>query len=254
MRGSSRLLFVAVAVGLALCAMAAPAALAAQPRVKILSDGQGAILSKGSVEAKVTATVRRGRRLTLAVKGRSSTFDQPRLSALTEARTLRFHRSGSKTVNLALSAAGRSEIKSCEARTLQVSAGGATDSADLVRQSALLQAEAGRPLKGRASATSSGPRAARSACCPSPTTSTPPRIRAPTPGGGSPSGRDAMPTNVSDVHIDPAPYRRNDGFSPGQSIVAAGAGPRQPDRSGEHSTRSRSTTLGATPTATRRWS
>ncbi len=31
--------------------------------------------------------------------------------------------------------------------------------------------------------------------------------------------RDAMPTNSSDVHIDPAPYARNDGFSPGQTIV-----------------------------------
>ena len=30
---------------------------------------------------------------------------------------------------------------------------------------------------------------------------------------------DAMPANSSNVHIDPAPYARNDGFSPGQTIV-----------------------------------
>ena len=57
MRGSSRLLFVAAA----LCALAftAPAALAAKPKVEILSDGQGAILSKGSLKARVTVAVRR---------------------------------------------------------------------------------------------------------------------------------------------------------------------------------------------------
>ena len=29
----------------------------------------------------------------------------------------------------------------------------------------------------------------------------------------------AMPANVSNVHVDAAPYDRNDGFSPGQAIV-----------------------------------
>ena len=51
-RGSSRYLLVAVA----LCALGwtAPAALAAQPKVKVLSDGQAAILSSGAIKAKVS--------------------------------------------------------------------------------------------------------------------------------------------------------------------------------------------------------
>ncbi len=81
MRGSSRYLFVAVA----LCALAwsAPAALAAKPKVKILSDGQSAILAKGSIKARSTVAVRRGRTVKVAVKGRSATFDQPRFAKLT---------------------------------------------------------------------------------------------------------------------------------------------------------------------------
>ena len=132
MRGSSRLVFVAAA----LCALAftAPAALAAKPKVEILSDGQAAILSKGSLKARVTVAVNRGHSFTVAVKGRSSTFDRPHLAALTETRRLRFHRSGSKTVELALRPGARGEIKSCEARTLRVSAGAGGDSAALVRQ------------------------------------------------------------------------------------------------------------------------
>ena len=135
MRRSSRLLFVAVALCSAL-AFAAPAALAAKPRVEVLSDGQGAILANGSLKAEVTVKLTRGRPATVSVKGASSTFDEPRFAALTESRSLSFRRSGSKTVKLALRPGARSEIRSCEGRTLRVSAGSGAGSAALVRDTA----------------------------------------------------------------------------------------------------------------------
>ena len=128
MRGSSRLLFVALA--LFAFAFSATAAIAAEPGVRILSDGQNAILSKNGLKAKVRAD--RGTDVT--VKGLSATFDKPQFTALTESRSLAFRRSGAKTVELPLTKAGRRAVKSCQARTLRVKAGPGHATADLVRE------------------------------------------------------------------------------------------------------------------------
>ena len=233
MRRSSRLLFVAVALCSAL-AFAAPAALAAKPRVEVLSDGQGAILANGSLKAEVTVKLTRGRPATVSVKGASSTFDEPRFAALTESRSLSFRRSGSKTVKLALRPGARSEIRSCEGRTLRVSAGSA---AGRPRWSAtpprVSRSRSTSPAPR--SATSSASRAARSACCPSPTTSTPPRTPSSNTGRRIDFKSDAMPANSSDVHIDPPPTREPTGSAPGRrsscgcrvSTTPAGAGQHQ---------------------------
>ena len=199
-------------------ALAAPAAFAAQPSVKILANGQGAILSDGSLKAKVTVSARPGGALTVPVQGRSSTFDQPRPSALTAQRNVRFAHSGSKLVELPLTAAGRSAVAGCEARNLQVRAGGGEGSASLVRDTAECKP---KPVDlSRASECDFIGQQSGSLCLlPFPddfytvadsSTATGRRINLQTA---------AMPANVSNVHVDAAPYDLNDGFSPGQAIV-----------------------------------
>ncbi len=216
MRGSSRFVFVAVA----LCALAwsAPTALAAKPRVKVLSDGQAAILSSGAIKAKVSVSTRRGHPVAVAVKGSSATFDQPRFASLTKTRTLRFHHTGSKTVKLALSAAGKRRIDSCASRTLRVRAGAGRDSASLVRQTPSC-----RPKPVDLSAASEcdfiGQQAGSLCMLPFPDDFYTVKDTSSNTGRRIAFQTDAMPANSSDVHIDAGPYRRNDGFSPGQAIV-----------------------------------
>ena len=216
MRGSSRLLFVAVA----LCALAfaAPSALAAKPEVQVLSQGQSAILAKGSLKAKVTLRLKRGRRATVAVKGASATFDDPRFAALTETRRLHFRHSGSKTVSLALRPGARGEVKSCEARTLRVRAGKGRDTAALLRQRADCKP---KPIDlSRASECDFIGQQQGSLCMlPFPDDFYTAKDASTNTGRRLAFKSDAMPANASQVHIDPTPYARNDGFSPGQAIV-----------------------------------
>ena len=217
MRRSSRLLFVAVALCFAL-AFAAPAALAAKPRVEVLSDGQGAILANGSLKAEVTVKLTRGRPATVSVKGASSTFDEPRFAALTESRSLSFRRSGSKTVKLALRPGARSEIRSCEGRTLRVSAGSGAGSAALVRDTASCEP---KPVDlSRASQCDFIGQQQGSLCMlPFPDDFYTAKEASSNTGRRIDFQSDAMPANSSDVHIDPTSYARADGFSPGQAIV-----------------------------------
>ncbi|MGB3099199.1 MAG: hypothetical protein WBB30_07910, partial [Solirubrobacterales bacterium] len=101
MRGSPKLLLALIAI----CAFAltATSAQAAKPQVKLLSKGQSGILANGSVKARVTLKVRKGRRAKVKVRGLSSTFDRPKYRALTKSRRLIFKRSSSKKVRLPLS-------------------------------------------------------------------------------------------------------------------------------------------------------
>ncbi len=216
MRGSSRYLLVAAA----LCALAwtAPAALAAKSKVKILGDGQAAILSSGAIKAKVSVATRRGRSVAVAVNGRSATFDHPRFTALTETRTLRFHHSGSKTVKLALSAAGKRQIDSCEARTLRVRAGTGSDSANLVRQTPSCKPKP-IDLSHASKCDFIGQQSGSLCMLPFPDDFYTVKDPSSNTGRRIAFKSDAMPANASNVRVDPTPYARNDGFSPGQTIV-----------------------------------
>ncbi|MGH8584879.1 MAG: hypothetical protein ACREWE_01380 [Gammaproteobacteria bacterium] len=78
------------------------------------------------------------------VRGYSSTYDDPDFTRLTKTRAVRLR--GAKAsapsqrvqvVRLRLTAEGRKQIASCEARTLRVEAGGASDQAKLVRDTRL---------------------------------------------------------------------------------------------------------------------
>ncbi|MBK5116148.1 MAG: hypothetical protein JJE23_04415, partial [Thermoleophilia bacterium] len=89
MRGSTKLLLALIAI----CAFAltATSAQAAKPQVKLLSKGQSGILANGSVKARVTLKVRKGRRakvkVKVKVKGFSATFDRPPTVAATSSGT-----------------------------------------------------------------------------------------------------------------------------------------------------------------------
>ena len=61
----------------------------------------------------------------------------------------------------------------------------------------------------------------------SPTTSTRARTGTRRPAGACTSIARPMPANTKGVHIDPAQWNRNDGFSPGITIVVRVPGPRQ---------------------------
>ncbi len=196
--------------------LVASPALAAEPKVKVLSDSQKAILSQGSLKAMVT--VRRGGGRTVSVRGRSSTFDQPRFTALTKSRSLSFAHPGSKIAELPLTAGGRAGIESCAARTLQVSAGAGEGSAALVRNTGTCKPKP-VDLSRAGDCDFIGQQDGSMCMLPFPddyytvadsSAATGRRVNLKTPG---------MPANVSDVHIDAASYDLNDGFSPGQAIV-----------------------------------
>ncbi|MGB6426465.1 MAG: hypothetical protein WBF18_14390 [Solirubrobacterales bacterium] len=216
MRGSTKLLLALIAIWA--FALTATSAQAAKPQVKLLSKGQSGILANGSVKARVTLKVRKGRRAKVKVRGLSSTFDRPKYRALTKSRRLIFKRSSSKKVRLPLSSSGKSAVESCRGRTLRVKAGASKASRELVRQSAACKP---RPLDlSRASQCNFIGSAGDSLCMlpfpddfhtvPDPATETGRRINFQSA---------AMPANSASVHIAAAPYNANDGFSPGQGIV-----------------------------------
>ncbi len=219
MRGSSRLLFVALA--LCVFALGATTANAAKPKVEIVAEGQNAILSKNGLKAKVKVKVRGGEKVKVKVRGLSSTYDQRKFGALTKTRRLTFKRSGSKTVKLPLTSAGRNAVKSCQPRTLRVKAGPGKATGDLVRQTKACKPKSiGLGTAERCDFI--GQRSGSECLLPFPdnfytvtdsSTKTGRRINLKTASMPANSGAPA-------VHMDAAPYNSNDGFSPGQSIVA----------------------------------
>ena len=188
---------------------------AGQAGVKLLSSGQKAILGQGGLRVRVSAGRGGG---AVLVRGLSSTFDQPKPKALTEPRRVSLPGSGSTVVKLALHPGGRAEVGSCEARTLRVSAGAAEDSAALLRDTAACKPKP-IDLSRAGQCDFIGQQSGSMCLLPFPddyytvadsSTATGRRVNLQTP---------AMPANVSDVHVDAAPYDLNDGFSPGQAIV-----------------------------------
>ncbi len=186
--------------------------------MRILSGGQGAILSRGSLKARVTVSEQDRRCGYRPGAGAILDLRPAPVRRLTRSRSLSFAHSGSKLVELPLTAAGKAAIRSCEARTLQVRAGRGRGTASLVRDSAACKPKQ-IDLSRASECDFIGQQSGSMCLLPFPddfysvadsSTATGRRINLQT---------GAMPANVSDVHIDAAPYDRNDGFSPGQPIV-----------------------------------
>jgi hypothetical protein len=229
------LLALALSATLAAVLAAGPASAAKGMKVslKVKTDGQKEIL-KGGVKVRVKAKgklarkARKGKRVKVKVKLASSTFDTKRAGQLAKPKKVRLSRSGKGVAKLKLTADGRSQVESCEARTLEASARGATATADLVRDS--------KPCKPKTIDLS---RAEECDFIGAQDTS---RCMLPFPDDyytsedpDTATGRridfaaGATPANAGGTHIDPEPYAQSDGFSPGQAIVVRVPGLDNPD-------------------------
>jgi hypothetical protein len=179
-------------------------------RVAILGATQTKILKRG-LRVRLPKKHRRG----MKVKATSTTFDDRTPSRLTKVGHARRHK---RIVRLKLTQAGRAAISSCEARQIQVRAGKKRRGIDLVRNSAGC---APKPIDLSRAADCDFIGQQQGSLCllpfpddyytaPDPSTATGRRID---------FHAAAMPANTGGTPIDPAPYLRNDGFSPGQGIV-----------------------------------
>jgi len=238
----SRLLIALLA--LALCAGLAATASAdtvakgkKKVALKIVSDSQAGILQSG-VEVKVKAKgklakkARRGKRPKVKVKLSSSTFDTAKAGQLAKPEKLRLSKRGKGFAEIELSKDGRSQVASCEARTLVASARGATAKRDLVRDTADCKP---KPID-----------LSRADACDFIGAQDTSRCMLPFPDdyytsedADTETGKridfkpDAAPANTGDVHLDPADYAGNDGFSPGQTIVVRVPGLDNPEALGQ---------------------
>ena len=220
------LLALALCAGLAATASADTVATAKGKKkvsLKIVSDSQAGILQSG-VEVKVKAKgklakkARRGKRPKVKVKLSSSTFDTAKAGQLAKPEKLRLSKRGKGFAEIELSKDGRSQVASCEARTLVASARGATAKRDLVRDTADCKP---KPIDlSRADACDFIGAQDTSRCMlPFPDDYYTSEDASTETGKRIDFKPDAAPANTSDVHLDPADYAGNDGFSPGQTIV-----------------------------------
>ncbi len=214
MRGSSKLAAVMVAVfccGAVTYALPASAGAGKKAKgVALLGTGQTKLLKRG-----LRVRLPRKHSGGLKVRATSTTFDDPAPAPLTK---VGHPRKGKRIVNLKLTAAGRAEVATCEARTIRVRAGKRATTASLTRNS---PACSPKPIDlSRASDCDFIGQQQGSLCLlPFPddyytvadqSTATGRRIDFHTGG---------MPKNASSVPINPSPYSLNDGFSPGVGMV-----------------------------------
>ncbi|MGZ5359179.1 MAG: hypothetical protein ACXWF9_09320 [Solirubrobacterales bacterium] len=174
--------------------------------------------------ATQTAILKRG--VTLRLRGRgkvkvsvsSSTFDEPEAGRLTRKRVVKLGRDGRARVRLKLTAEGRREVASCEARRLIARGGGRKARTALVRTTA---ACAPKPvdLSRAGECDFIGQQAGSRCLLPFPddynTVADPS-----SPTGGRVSLRTAaMPRDSGGTPFDAAPYNASDGFSQGATIL-----------------------------------
>lgn len=189
--------------------------------VRIESSSQKEILARG-LEVRVSNKGAGNPNVTL--RGFSSTYDVPDFTPLTKKRAVRLRGAKAsapiqrvKVVRLRLTAAGRKQIASCEARTLRVEAAHGSDQAKLVRDTRRCRP---KPVDlSRADCDFIGQQDGSLCLLPfpddfytiaDPSTATGRRIDLKTA---------AMPQNATGKPVDAGPYHLNDGFSPGQAIV-----------------------------------
>ncbi len=136
----SRLLAALLAV--ALCATLASSALAdgspvaAKKKVslKIKGKSQKDILKSGvevKVKGKKAKKGKKGKKVTLKLA--SKTFDDPAYDSLAKPKKVKLNKKGKATVALKLSGDGKAQVKTCQARTIRVTAKGAKAKVDLLR-------------------------------------------------------------------------------------------------------------------------
>ncbi len=179
--------------------------------VKLRTASQQEILRHDGLTVRVDAPG------AVRVRTQSSTFDRPRFQRLTKTTRARTHGDPIKAF-LALTNSGRKAIRSCEARTLRVVAGGARETAQLVRDTAACRP---RPIDLTNADRCEFIGEQRGSLCllpfpndhytvADPTTATGRRVDLQT---------ESLPANASGTHIDATPYNLSDGFSPGPAIV-----------------------------------
>jgi hypothetical protein len=178
--------------------------------LKILGATQNTILKRG-LRVRLPAKHRRG----LKVKATSTTFDDQSPARLTKVARARGHK---RVIRLKLTGAGKAAIGSCEARRIVVRAGKRKASAALVRDSAACSP---KPIDLSRAADCDFIGQQQGSLCLLPF----PDDYYTTADASTATGRRidfhtaAMPKNAGGTPIDPGPYLRNDGFSPGAGIV-----------------------------------
>ncbi len=227
---TSRLLAALLAV--ALCATLASSALAAdgssvaakkKVSLKIKGKSQKDILKKG---VKVQVKGKKAKKLKLKVA--SKTFDDSKFKSLGKTKKVKLNKKGKATVSLKLSGDGKSQVKTCQGRTIQVTAKGAKSKVKLVRDTSkckpqkidLSRADECDFIGDQDSSRCLLPFPDDYYTTNDPDTATGKRLNIST---------GATPTNSSDVPIDGTPYSQSDGFSPGQAIVVRIPGLDNPD-------------------------
>jgi hypothetical protein len=218
MRGTAKLAVastVVVAVGTSLLVLPAASG-AGQPkgrgakRLTILGATQNMILKRG-LRVRLPAKHRRG----VKVKATSTTFDDQSPARLAKVVRARGHK---RVVRLKLTGAGKTAIRSCEARRIQVRAGKRKAGADLVRDSAACSP---KPIDLSRAADCDFIGQQQGSLCLLPFPDDYYTVSDPSTGTGRRVDFHAagMPRNAGGIPIDPSAYLRNDGFSPGAGVV-----------------------------------
>ena len=222
MRGISRLLVLGMlVVGLAFtatgAAAAAPSSAAAKTaKLKVLNKGQKKIKRQKAIRVKLKgATLERK----LKLRAKSKTFDTRKFKNLTKKAVLR---PGARTVRLKLNNAGREQIRSCEWRQIRVQGKGAKVKWDLRRNTGKCRP---KPIDlsraGTCDFITVDDASAPESLCMLPFPDDFHTVKDPTSSTGRRVEFEdaAMPQNSSGQPIAAADYNRNEGFSPGQTIV-----------------------------------
>jgi len=227
-------------IALALCAAPTTSASAAtlakgkqKVSLKVKSDSQKGILDDGAAvkvkaKGKLAKKARKGKKVKVKVELGSSTFDDGDTGALAKAKKVKLSKKGKAVAKLKLTKNGRSQIASCEARTLEATAKGASAKADLVRDT-----KACKPQKIDLSDAKKcdfiGDQDSSRCMLPFPDDFYTAKDDETATGKHVAFKADAAPANTAGVHLDPADYAGNDGFSPGQTIVVRVPGLDNPD-------------------------
>ncbi len=218
MRWSSRARAASAVVGcvafacLLTASSAAAMSVKANSKLRITGAGQASILKRG-VPVKVRGSG------PVKVRVFTSTFDDPAEVRLTKRKVVDRDGKGWTRARIPLTKAGRALVSGCGARALVARVGKSRDGASLTRNTAGCSPKP-VDLSRAADCDFIGQQAGSRCLLPfpddyntvaDPSSATGRRIALPTNG---------MPQNQSGVPIDASAYNRNDGFSPGATIIA----------------------------------
>ncbi len=201
--------------------------------LKIISDSQQGILTSG-IEVKVKAKgklakkAKKGKKVKVKVKLTSSTFDTKRAGPLAKPEKVKISKNGKGFAEIELSKDGKSQVASCEARTLIASGRGAEAKRDLVRDTAGCKPQQ-IDLSRADECDFIGEQDSSRCMLPFPDDYYTVEDESTDTGRRIDFNSSAMPANSSDVPMEAAPYEGNDGFSPGQSMVVRVPGLDNPD-------------------------